>query len=76
MVRSGRNVYALLGELRRTLNFKWACQGRRARKIKGNKEVTEMIKTIKNQFATFAAHNTKTENPDNRCLDIQGGGTG
>ena len=35
-----------------------------------------MIKTINNQFADFAAQHTKTENTDNRCLDIQGSGTG
>ena len=44
--------------------------------ISGNKEVTELIKTINNQFAAFAAQNTKTENPENLCLDIQGSGTG
>ena len=31
-----------------------------------------MIKMIKNPFAASAAHKTETENPDNRCLDIQG----
>ena len=35
-----------------------------------------MIKTIRNSFAAFAAENTETENPDNRCLDVQGSGTG
>jgi hypothetical protein len=35
-----------------------------------------MIRMIKNPFAASAADNTKTENPENRCLDIQGGGTG
>jgi hypothetical protein len=35
-----------------------------------------MIKTINNLFAATAAHKTETENPDNYCLDIQGGGTG
>ena len=35
-----------------------------------------MIRMIKNSFAASAAYNTKTEKPDNHCLDIQSGGTG
>jgi len=35
-----------------------------------------MIRMINNSFAATAASNTKTEDPENHCLDIQGGGTG
>ena len=35
-----------------------------------------MIRMIKNLSAASAASNNKTENPENHCLDIQGGGTG
>jgi len=35
-----------------------------------------MIKTINNQFADSAASNNKTEDPENLCPYIQGGGTG
>jgi hypothetical protein len=35
-----------------------------------------MIRKIKTQFAVSAARNNETEDPENCCPYIQGGGTG
>jgi len=35
-----------------------------------------MIRKIKTQLAASAAPNTRIEDPENCCPDIQGGGTG
>ena len=35
-----------------------------------------MINNYRNSFAAFAASNTETEDPENLCPYIQGGGTG
>jgi hypothetical protein len=35
-----------------------------------------MINNYRNLFAASAGRNTETENPDNRCLEVQGSGTG